>query len=316
MQGQRVPSRRTHLQLSTPEPFCWFRGKIGSYEGQEGGRLLVGPPWEFYNARTIYEKAQKKHDPLLSPHGFFRRLANHNDTHAREFIERFGPLIAGKGQRIHPLGPPPLPVEVNLEDFWLRHIEFTQTMCLWENRNSKKELEAAWRNIAQNYPLRRDVFDPDRSGLILPWDLANEGRVLDSSRSDMHVFEEWAKNTSFEDMRRWTVWLVRSELNSNTAGSRAFWDAGWDRTGEKFRQVVMSHSLWSMMWELFGFDTTETCWRRCPHCQRLFYPKRRDQLYCTSRQQGLASKRAYAARRRAEERKMKTVVARPAKGGK
>jgi len=57
---------------------------------------------------------------------------------------------------------------------------------------------------------------------------------------------------------------------------------------------LSSTSLWTVIWQLFARDTLGVSWRICPHCNRLFYPTRKDRFFCTSRLQVLHSKREWA----------------------
>ena len=62
-----------------------------------------------------------------------------------------------------------------------------------------------------------------------------------------------------------------------------------------FRLHLSRQSLWQLIWTWFA---QETCaphpWRICPHCNRAFYPSRRDRFFCTPRLQQLYSKRRWA----------------------
>ena len=174
---------------------------------------------------------------------------------------------------------------------------------LWESRNDKKELPLAWSEIAtraeeasgpEKIPLGKVA---DRTGQYLfkvfPWEYQRKS------------FDDWLGSTDFTTLRKEAVCLVNSELNNQVMDKAIYWERGWEVTGEKFRLAIELDSLWSAIWEFFAWDTSGISWRRCPHCQKFFYPKRRDQFYCTPQQQALASKRAYAAWSRAEEQKKK-----------
>ena len=82
-------------------------------------------------------------------------------------------------------------------------------------------------------------------------------------------------------------------FNLHSYGAKITWEFGWERWGVKLRPVLRPASLVQMIWELFAHDAAQSCWRRCPHCQRLFYPKRRDQCYRSPRQQAFASEREW-----------------------
>src|SRR5215472_11077499 len=83
----------THLKRSTPpESLVWFRPNVGTLKNEPSPHLLLEPPWKSYDVRAAYERALRKHDPLLSPHGLFLSVARNNNHHAKEFLEQFGPL--------------------------------------------------------------------------------------------------------------------------------------------------------------------------------------------------------------------------------
>lgn len=66
-----------------------------------------------------------------------------------------------------------------------------------------------------------------------------------------------------------------------------------DHSSLTFKLVPQAKSLWMAIWHLFARDTTEGAgWRICPHCSKLFYPRRRDSYFCESKYQKL-----YAASR-------------------
>ena len=104
-------------------------------------------------------------------------------------------------------------------------------------------------------------------------------------------------------MRNWALKLILVELNTHMHDTRIRWERGWEVSGRKFRTVVWVDSLLSAIWEFWGRDTAGLYWRRCPHCQRFFYPKRHDQFYCIPREQSLWSKRRYAAEQRAQAKR-------------
>jgi len=269
---------------------------------------LYGSLKEMYNVRKTYEQAQQKHDPYLAPHGFFRRLVSGRNLHAVEFLKRFGPLKLTKDQRF-PLGP--CGIQIDLAEFWGLHLRFRLVAQLWESRNDKQALSRAWGDVFKchreasrweeihfgspqagqwtNLAVPPDVYDY----LPLPWE------------RNKQPFDEWLRSTDSHELRESALGLIQTEIGTHTFGRPVLWERCWEPSREKLRPVFIVDSLWSVIWEFFGYDTAGVPWRRCPHCQRFFYPKRRDQFYCTPRQQALASKRVYAARRRAAEHKKK-----------
>jgi hypothetical protein len=270
-----------------------------------------------YDVREAYERGLRRHDPLLAPHGLFRNLAYKNNAHAREFLEKFGPLllpprtsIHDPATRVHREGSADVVVnqpqmEIDLIQFWALHRRFCLVAQLWEAQGNREELIAAWRDVEchREEASRFDDLglgdeygrrvDPPNSYYEMrwPWDFAKKS------------FEDWLCETPTDVLRDEALRIVGSELTLHIRRAEIYWERGWESTDVKFRQIVVADTLRSVIWEFFGWDTAGESWRRCPHCQRFFYPKRRDRFYCTARQQALASKRDYARRRRAEERR-------------
>ncbi len=299
-----------------PGQRIWWRAPV-RLDGRVSGNVsaTLGKSWRPYDVREDYFCAHRKHNPLLAPHGLFRDLRYGRAADARKFLETFGPLTLTPSPSAL---PPHGRYSFALDIFWSRQLRYRLVADLWENRNEKDALQRAWRAMAEKHkgasllketplgfeekpaPHSRAGATPPPPGLSadsppFPWNLAGL------------PFEKWAREVEFAEAKKQALALVRQELNLHSKDCAIRWEGGpqnsWEPTGEKFRPVIQAPSLLSMIWELFGLDTAGVAWRRCPHCQKLFYPKRRDQFYCTPRQQALASKRAYAARRRAAERK-------------
>ena len=310
-----------HLQFSTSDHVFWRKWHyefLQTTKGEKGpcsrelredflrkhhkeGFSLWGYAADKYDVSETYERARRKRDPLLSPHGFFRSLDHKNNLHAREFLENFGPLHWPGG-----LLTVPRQFEVELPDFWSYHLRFCMVAQLWEARNSKSELLKAWRHAYEHYgELIKELeplgfgerfgswYDPPRIHYPYVWPWQYEKKD----------FESWGRETPIVQLRDYALQLIGSELNLHVSDCEIMWERCWEPTKEQFRQSIRTKSLWSSIWQLFGWDTCQLAWRRCPHCQKYFYPRRKDQFYCTSRQQGLASKRNYARRMRSKEPK-------------
>jgi hypothetical protein len=192
---------------------------------------------------------------------------------------------------------------VNLSEFWSYHRRFRLATQLWEARESRNALSKSWQEAYKHYK-EVEHCGPlgfgDRQGgwydsprvyypYVWPWQVEKKD------------FESWEKETPTSAMREYALQLVGLELNLHLFDSQIIWERCWEPTKARFRQTILTKSLWAVIWRLFGWDTCQVAWRRCPHCQKYFYPRRNDQFYCTSRQQGLASKRDYARRMRAKE---------------
>lgn len=288
---------RSRLQLSTPDLLVWRKWRRDFWEAKDGERLsfrysenyfkrtqsnariLWGTLTERYEPRKAYEEAKRKHAPLLSPHGHFRALAHRNNFQAREFLETFGPLTL-RGGLVNSGGQ----LSVNMGEFWVFHRRFCSLAQLWEAHSDREKLVSAWRNV---------------------WEHRDEAALLEGSLCDVwpwqrmsQDFEKWVEQESTKALQIASIDLIHSELNLHSTETQVHWVKGWEPTWTKLRQVVRPASLWDAIWLFFGWDTAGEGWRRCPHCQQLFYPRRKDQYYCTRRQQELASKRDYARRMR------------------
>ena len=126
-QDARKAARNRHLQLSTVDLLNdWWRLEIEPPLPQ--AHEIYGRLSKTYNVRSAYERAQNRHDPFMSPHGLFRKLAPGNNHHAGEFLQRFGPLKLRMEQRVGLTRQ----VRVNLAEFWGMHLRFNLVATLWE----------------------------------------------------------------------------------------------------------------------------------------------------------------------------------------
>jgi hypothetical protein len=287
------------MQIKRRRSFAneWCRIKVSGVVNSDTNDL-VGVPTTRYDLPTTYEDAHAKNNPCLAPHGFFRELHSGNNKQAQEFLEKFGPLTLEPAQRVHGIGP----VHVNLAEFWSLQRRFSLIAAISESIDDRKPLEAA---LLKSYQNRYDFAIPigQISGLPPRFEAGREyefpwqGQMQDAS--------EWLGSAPMEELRECALQLILFELNTHTQELRVVWERGWEASGRRFRPVVWVTSLRSAMWEFWGRDTIGLSWRRCPHCQTLFYPKRHDQTCCTPHQQALWSKRRYAAEQRAQERQRK-----------
>jgi hypothetical protein len=262
-------------------------------------RQIAGILTTEYNVRKAAQLARARRDPLLAPHGFFRALKHGDSKHALEFLEKFGPLTMTSDQRSLANHN----ITVDLNTFWREHRRFVLTVSLYESRDSRESLDQAWRELHAH-------VDEFNTGAVFPYGalptniLAGEGfqdwqRPWDWADS----FKGWLSGTTQRDLHDHALDVVHRELNNHSVGRQLWWlrDVKPGRR-DRFVPFTRTDSLRSMVWELFGLDTAGVMWRRCLGCGRFFYPKRRDQFYCTPREQALASKRDYARRARARVR--------------
>lgn len=320
---------KSHLQLSTPDFLSWPKWIPDFWETRNQERQSFGgnepvfrenqatvaymwgdlvrrhppsprsgtrrsPEWSIsltssllYDPRKAYEEAKTQHDPYLSPHGLFRRLKHGDNRHAKEFLTTFGPLTLPNGINS------PSHHRVSTTEFWAYHRRFCSVAQLWEAGSNRKKLVAAWQNLWRHRADAEAIEGPffNKS----PWELLNQD------------IEPWTGSANTKVLQHEAIGLLHQELNRHSQNTRIGWEKGWEPTKRKFRLRLFPESLWDAIWLFLGWDTaSEMGWRQCPHCQRIFYPKRKDQYYCTPSQQALASKREYARRIRATaKRKMK-----------
>ncbi|MGH9533817.1 MAG: hypothetical protein ACRD2E_03050 [Terriglobales bacterium] len=302
-----------------PAQFVWQRGEVVSC----GGGAAVVALGEVFDLLAAYTAAQGVPDPLLAPHGFFRSLQPDNAKHAGEFLEAFGPLEVSVGSYLRcAVGPSwvlqrspdgrPL-YSVDLADFWRKHARYLAVAQLWEAAQSgdaiavHKALEGLVANLKR-------MLEPAQVG---PG--ANLGSLSRFGEDDPLLLnvnageppsrvEQTLRAMAAPEARGLALRIVLGELNRQAEGRRPAWewveDAEQHRPG--FRPVFTMTSLWAAIWEMFGWDTMrEVTWRICPHCETLFYPPRKDRFYCTHEEQAKASKRNYARRTRAAQKRLR-----------
>jgi hypothetical protein len=189
---------------------------------------------------------------------------------------------------------------MNLSDFWDRHARFVAVAKLWEDRFDSVKLHEHWSSLGSQHE-RLDRAGAAPLGYIpdqihkytqfceMPWE--RQSRGLDISYTDGLL-------------RRLVYDLVHSELILHTQDCVLTWtpktlphgEASYDMLFEPNRSFT---SLWGAIWELFGLDTRQYGWNLCQVCGRLFYPKDRRSVCCSTIHQSLWSKRIWARRHRA-----------------
>lgn len=292
---------------------CWVRS------GDNLGPHFLFHPWlNAYNVEDAYERARAKNDGRYSPHTAFRSL-NGDNAAAIRFVNEFGPLElldeAQPRRRIE-LGdtvdfgevdvddlhstPEPRAVcmWIDLGDFWEKHRRFVAVAKLWEARTDRNTMITALSELAalRVWPpigARRHSqgFSPVSA---FPW---RDGE-----------FHLWCREAKAEQVMASSAEIIRAELNLQCFEMRTRWTC-FDPSGLRFRVAPAAGSLWTAIWHLFARDTSDGLgWRICPHCSKLFYPKRKDSYFCKSKYQKL-----YAAERWWEEHKDVELAKRKAK---
>lgn len=279
-------------------PNCPWEERVVFVDGERAPRVLIelGEP---YNYRLAYSKSRQKRDPLLSPHGLFRILEPNYHKHAFQFMQQFGPLFIDASTRLAGEN-----VWVKLDDFWDRHARFVAVAKLWEDRFDPEKLRADWISMEEQIErLNRGglaplgyIPDPTYEYIRvcpkLPWDRQQHGR--NAPRSNSYL-------------RQLVYEIVHCELILHTQDCVQTWTLNPVPHREhiydvQFEPVRSYTSLWSAIWELFGLDTRQYGWKLCQLCGRLFYPKDRRSVCCSTEHQSRWSKRQWARKHRSSER--------------
>jgi hypothetical protein len=301
--------------------FVWHTrdGGVAWTTGFDEGALISLYSGEPYNVMEAYRRSHAKHDPLLSPHGFFRALPHRQDRAALEFVKQFGPLDWPHEEAVKDehLGVAAYPF--SLDDFWAKHLRYRHVLQLWEARDDESNLRSAFsalfKNLSQiNLAEGRKLKDasPSKGGSVndeihdrdfAPLLPLQEGIPLPWERAQL-PFEDWLRGRSFKELRDAAIQIFHGELNAHRVEARWFRMDVYDPSQPTaFQLHFLGGNLWQRIWELAGLDTSQVkSWRICPGCNTIFYPKRSDQFYCNSREQVLASKRNYINNRRQRER--------------
>jgi hypothetical protein len=267
------------MQTSPRREFAteWYRMKILGTANSDA-RQFPGELTNRYDLHATYKKARAKNDPDLAPHGFFRKLRPRHNDDAKEFLETFGPLKLDVGQRLLGTGS----VVVDLGEFWRLQRHFSIVAMAWEAFDDRAKLAD---ELLALYQTNEEVSESDKIplGQIFgpPPVFEPRGRYKFPWERTQQPPTAWLESAPLEEMQKCALQLILLELNAHMHDGRIQWERGWEVSGRKFRSVAWVDSLWSAIWEFWGKDTTGLPWRRCPHCQRFFYPKRRDQFYCT-----------------------------------
>jgi hypothetical protein len=286
----------TPTSIATPEDrVCWIR----SWEGLKPHFSFI-PDQNIYDVEGAYEKAKSESDGEYSPHTAFRNLSRGDNWAAIDFVNEFGPLeLLNEAKPRQVLELEELmeidlpadgetntyevqrrPVWVDIDDFWQKHKRFTSVVKLWEARESPKAVLSAIAPLVNLsvYPRigarrLRDQYIP-----TTPFPFGN--------------FDKWKAAATMQQIMAVAAETIERELALNSYLMKPNWRSQNPST-LTFRLVPTATSLWSAIWHLFARDTSEGLgWRICPHCSKLFYPKRRDSYFCESKYQKLhAAKR-------------------------
>ena len=258
--------------------------------------FLFVPCFQPYNVEDAYERAKAQSDGQYSPHTAFRRLGPGNAWEAVDFVNEFGPLeLLDESEPRRPLRQEdlldldevifdeeePVPRErcvwIDVDDFWNKQKRFVAVAKLWESRESLQGMWSALSELAtlSVYPQigARRRGQQFFWGSAFPWD---DGK-----------FHKWVRGANMERLLAASAEIIKAELNLQAHEMRIQWTCS-DPSRQEFRIVPAAPALWPAIWHLFARDTSEGLgWRACPHCSKLFYPKRKDSYFCESKYQKL-----------------------------
>jgi len=296
LEGQkRFPTIPAQVAVTgTLYPECPWCDRVVFVERESAPRVLISLGGE-YNYHSAYAKARKNREPQLSPHGLFRNLRAGYHKHAFQFMQQFGPLFIESETRF-----PGDSWWLSLTDFWDRHARFVAVAKLWEDRLNLNKLREHWASIREQHE-RLDRAGEAPLGYIpdpihkyipfcqMPW------------QGGTYQLETFQANALLQ--QRLVYELVQSELILHTQDCVLTWTAKSLSQDElpylgAFEPTRSFTSLWGVLWELFGLDTRQYGWRLCQVCGRLFYPKDRRSVCCSTEHQSLWSKRVWARKHR------------------
>jgi hypothetical protein len=297
------------LASTDVETFGWLKESGGKFAPHV--RVTFDEEHE-YDLHAARKHARKTGDATKAAHGAFKQLAYRNHFHAVQFLQKFGCLE----WNVQDFEPGTRSFWLSLDQFWAMQRRFTAVTKLWDTRGDLPKLRQAWREFYK-YKDEIERADPNKSLMgteltylsleDLPADPPGEFLVNIINREvpplyrDPESFEKWAMLGSPESLRRETTQIVLLALNHYVSERKVRWRPFSEEGNDGFRLEIGEGSLWARCWEFYALDTSDgPGWRICPHCSKVFYPKRKDRFYCTVREQALASKRHWASNKRTE----------------
>jgi hypothetical protein len=258
--------------------------------------FLFVPRLQRYNVEDAYELAKAESDGQYSPHTAFRNLDAGDAWAAVDFVNEFGPLeLLDESEPRQPLRSEDLldlgeltpgeeePVYkercvwVDVDEFWNKQKRFAAVANLWESRESPQAMTSALCELAM-LPVDPPIGAPRYGRKVgftsaFPWRDSN--------------FHQWVRGANTERRMAASAKIINAELNLQAHEMEIKWTCS-DPSRQEFQIVPSASSLWPAIWHLFAKDTSEGLgWRVCPHCSKLFYPKRKDSYFCEPKYQKL-----------------------------
>lgn len=295
-QGLSAKTERVQFEPVEAGRFAWIKSATGKRLPCVAVNL---DEIEQYEIEALYEQARRDRDPALSPHTALRILEYGNPSDAFTFLERFGPfwlegsdLLPGEisESAAYLVAGPMMTTWFNLDIFWAaqrRYVGVAELLGAYRG-DVPLSLRSAWKAVIDHLDEINKVPGPLLDQLRLAVWAAPEEEP--PSTTDREGLLKWLLSPD-RHLRDRTPHFIGEELNRQVRDCKPWWR--WVE-GQGFVMSLSSTSLWAVIWQLFARDTLGVSWRICPHCNRLFYPTRKDRFFCTSRLQVLHSKRQWA----------------------
>ncbi len=280
-----------------------------SIQHEDGYRTV----WIFLEPRQEYDlveeywRARQRAQLALTPHGWFWHLPPEDLQLAAKFWKNFGSIGWPITLNVHTSTVEGEYFWLDLGDFWNKQRRFKAVTKLWVALEDINELRKSWAelrveltqiNSAEDFPLGA-APKPEGSGFN--WLESPLCEYLTSPDSKDRSSENALNEMEGPTLQRETVSIVQWELNAQLRAVPG-WQPQSNMTRPGFELTLVPVTLWSAMWYLFALDTQANVGLRiCPHCNKLFYPPRKDRLYCTSELQVQHSKLEWWQQHKDEE---------------
>jgi hypothetical protein len=322
-----------------PRPVCQDPPLGVVWERTDGRPEGKYKPWvtvpaasgSHYDAYAAYTQAQRRQRPDVSPHHALRKVGAAKTPEGVEslrttgvgvyrvlkFLKEYGPLsITDPDDTLQesPISSTLLDGDysgrewVDLDFFWERQKTFATAYSLWDGRNDADVLRKTLLDLLVELPEHPDLEEIwQYHGRMFAAELGRPPtakRLTHAPDRDLPPKEKWVRTAPYEQLALFADAIVAHQINTIT-DIKHVWISWFDRQKRRlsFQPTLQPASLWAACWQFFASDTlTGKLARICPHCARLFYPKRKEQIFCTSQLQQLFAKRRWASGKRSQTR--------------
>jgi hypothetical protein len=283
--GELVSALPVIEEPQTSPRICWIE------QGDKMVPHVLITPGESYIIDAEHERSRREEDPYLSPLGFFRGLKPGAPLHALQFLQAFGSLeYFDESVPRKQVLPENVAISgfmrsfwVNIDDFWRnRHSRLLAVSSLWEARNNASALRDA-AELIDTLPFDRPAIGARNKG---------NGEYTSGYGPWHGNPEAWWSRTSETEIKKAVLEVIEREIQLHAGlDGHLEWTGSLEGPDMRFRATPVFTSLWAAMWHLFARTMNEGLgWRVCPHCSRLFYPKRKDSYFCRPEYQRQFSK--------------------------